>query len=145
MPRSTALWPLLNDVSARSRVHPNAEVTEIVDAVTYRAKVAVKVGPVFGRLSCDVTVESRDDLTHTRRWASRATSCAAAAGVRATIVFARGSLDGATRVSLPRRCTDQRDHRLSGGRLIAGVANAPSPNFGRESRSTRVAPARSRA
>ncbi|HWT04830.1 MAG TPA: SRPBCC domain-containing protein, partial [Xanthomonadales bacterium] len=40
------VWALLKDIPKVATCIPRAEITEVVDARTYRAKVSVKVGPV---------------------------------------------------------------------------------------------------
>ena len=123
------VWPLLNDVPRVAGCIPNAEVTEIVDAATYRAKVAVKVGPVSVAYRATITVESRDDATHTATLRVQGDELRGRGGVRATIVSHAEAVDGATRVNL------HADAQISGiidsvgGRLIAGVAKRTVAEF----------------
>jgi len=55
------VWPVLKDVPRVATCIPNAEITEIVDERTYRAKVAVKVGPVSVSYRATIVVELLDE------------------------------------------------------------------------------------
>ena len=58
------LWEFLNDVERVAPCMPGAELTEVVDARTWKGKVSVKFGPVALSFSGTVTVEDRDDQAH---------------------------------------------------------------------------------
>jgi len=123
------VWPLLNDVPRVAGCIPNAEVTEIVDPATYRAKVAVKVGPVSVAYRATITVESRDDSTHTATLGVVGDELRGRGGVRATIVSRAEALDGTTRVSLHADAQISGIIASVGGRLIAGVAKRTVAEF----------------
>ena len=73
------VWELLKDIPRVATCIPNAEVTEVVDEHTYKAKVAVKIGPVAVSYRATIVVESFDDGRTPRASASKATRRAAAA------------------------------------------------------------------
>ena len=52
------VWSVLKDIPRVSGCIPNATITEIVDARTYKAAVSVKVGPVSVSYKATITVES---------------------------------------------------------------------------------------
>ena len=62
------VWSLLKDIPKVATCIPRAEITEVVDERTYRAKVSVRVGPVEVSYRAVITVQSLDDATHTAKF-----------------------------------------------------------------------------
>jgi len=58
------VWALLNDIPRVAGCIPGAEITEIVDARTYRAKVSVKVGPISVTYRATIVADSLDDADY---------------------------------------------------------------------------------
>jgi carbon monoxide dehydrogenase subunit G len=123
-------WPVLMDVPRVAGCIPGAEITEVVDPKTYRAKVSVKVGPVSVSYNTTITIESIDEETHTATLDVKGDDVKGRGGVRATVVsHAEASGDGATHVTL------HTDAKISGpivsvgGRLIESVARKTVATF----------------
>ena len=57
-------WKLLLDVERIAGCIPGAELTEVVDASTYRGKVAVRIGPVALTLAGQARLEQVDPDRH---------------------------------------------------------------------------------
>jgi carbon monoxide dehydrogenase subunit G len=123
------VWPLLNDIPRVAGCIPNAEITEIVDATTYRAKVAVKVGPVAVGYRATIVVSSLDDATHTATLQVQGDELRGRGGVRATIVSHAEAVEGGTRVSLHADAQISGIVASVGGRLIEGVAKRTIAEF----------------
>jgi uncharacterized protein len=123
------VWPLLKDVPRVATCIPNAEITEVVDERTYRAKVAVKVGPVSVSYRATIVVESLDDAAHAATLNVKGDETRGRGGVTATVVSTAIARDGKTHVDL------RTDARISGivatvgGRLIEGVAQKTVAQF----------------
>ena len=60
-------WKLLLDIKRVAGCIPGAELTEVVDDVTYRGKVAVRLGPVALSLSGQARFEEIDEANRTAR------------------------------------------------------------------------------
>ncbi len=63
-----AVWNLLRDIPRVSRCLPGTEITEIVDATTYKAKVNLKVGPLSAAYKATIAVGSLDEATHSAQF-----------------------------------------------------------------------------
>ena len=116
------VWPVLKDVPRVATCIPNAEITEIVDERTYRAKVAVKVGPVSVSYRATIVVELLDDATHVATLKVKGDELRGRGGVSATIVSTATADDGKTRVALHTEAQISGIVATVGGRLIEGVA-----------------------
>jgi carbon monoxide dehydrogenase subunit G len=62
-----AAWKTLMDIPGIAPCMPGAELTEVVDAETYKGKVAVRMGPVVLAFAGTAKFEERDDANHTAR------------------------------------------------------------------------------
>lgn len=95
-----AAWELLMDVPRIVPCMPGAELTETVDDANWKAKMAVKLGPIALTFDTDVKREEADEA------ARRVTLSAAAREVKnrgraqATIASTLTSADGGTRVDV---------------------------------------------
>jgi carbon monoxide dehydrogenase subunit G len=116
------VWPVLKDVPRVATCIPNAEITEVVDERTYRAKVAVKVGPVSVSYRATIVVESFDDATHVATLTVKGDELRGRGGVTATIVSTATARDAATHVTLHTDAQISGIVATVGGRLIEGVA-----------------------
>jgi hypothetical protein len=116
------VWALLKDVPRVATCIPNAEITEVVDERTYRAKVSVKVGPVSVSYRALIAVESLDDAAKKATLKIKGDEMRGRGGVNATVASTASSRDGKTHVDL------HTDAQISGiivtvgGRLIEGVS-----------------------
>lgn len=116
------VWPVLRDIPRVATCIPRAEITEVVDDRTYRAKASVKVGAVEVSYRAVITVESIDDASHTARFTIKGDETRGRGGVTASVESKATEQGGTTHVSL------HTDAQISGiivsvgGRLIEGVA-----------------------
>lgn len=60
-------WKTLMDIPAIAPCLPGAELTEVVDAETYKGKVSVRMGPVVLAFAGTAKFEERDDVAHKAR------------------------------------------------------------------------------
>lgn len=60
-------WKLLLDIKRVAGCIPGAELTEVVDDVTYKGKVAIRLGPVALLLSGQARFEEIDEANRTAR------------------------------------------------------------------------------
>jgi len=122
-------WALLCDIPQVAACIPNAELTEVVDAKTYRVKVAVKAGPVAVDYRATVTIESLDEETHTATMAVQGEESRGRGGVRASIVACASARGNATHVDLRADAQISGIVATLGGRLIEGVAKKTVAEF----------------
>ncbi len=122
-------WPILNDVPRVAGCIPNAEITEVVDDKTYRAKVAVKVGPVSVAYKATITVASIDEATHTATLDIRGEDTKGRGGVRAKVVSHAEALGDITHVTLHTDAQISGMIASVGGRLIESVARKTVAEF----------------
>ena len=125
------VWALLEDVPRVATCIPNAEITEVVDDKTYRAKVSVKVGPVSVSYRATIYVESFDDATHTATLRVQGDESRGRGGVKANIVSRATQQDGRTHVDLHTDAQISGIVATVGGRLIEGVARKTVAEFAR--------------
>lgn len=59
------VWDVMLDVERVAPCMPGAELTEVVDDRTWKGKVAIKLGPVALSFAGTVTMQERDEATHT--------------------------------------------------------------------------------
>ena len=80
-------WRTLMDIPRIAPCMPGAELTEIVDAETYKGKVAVRMGPVVLAFAGTAKFEERDDAAHTARVKAQGTDAKGRGGANATANF----------------------------------------------------------
>jgi carbon monoxide dehydrogenase subunit G len=123
------VWALLKDVPKVASCMPGAEITDVVDATTYRAKVNVKAGPVSVTYRATITMSAVDDANHVATIDVQGDDVKGRGGVRATVTTSAAENNGTTHVTL------HTDARISGmiatvgGRLIEGVAKKTVAQF----------------
>ena len=116
------VWTLLKDIPKVATCIPRAEVTDVVDERTYKAKASVKVGPVEVSYRATITVESIDDAAHTATFKVKGDEARGRGGVTATIVSKASEADGVTHVGIHTDAQISGIVATVGGRLIEGVA-----------------------
>ena len=60
-------WPVLMDIARIAPCMPGAQLTEVVDAETYKGNIAVRLGPVALTFAGTVKFEAIDNAAHTAR------------------------------------------------------------------------------
>lgn len=123
------VWPLLKDIPRVAQCIPNAEITEIVDDRTYRAKVAVKIGPVSVSYRAVIVVESFDDERHEARMRIKGDEQRGRGGVNASVVSRAVARGEKTHVELHTDAQISGIVATVGGRLIEGVAQKTVATF----------------
>ena len=123
------VWALLKDVPRVATCIPNAEITEVVDERTYKAKVSVKVGPVAVSYGATILVESLDDVTHTASLRVQGNESRGRGGVKASVVSRAIAQGGKTHVELHTDAQVSGIVATVGGRLIEGVAKKTVAEF----------------
>jgi uncharacterized protein len=122
-------WPVLNDIPRVASCIPNAEITEVVDDHTYRAKVSVKVGPVEVSYRATVVVQRIDEETHSATFQVHGDEIKGRGGVRATVVTRAEAEGHKTRILLQTEAQVSGVIATVGGRLIEGVAKRTVAQF----------------
>ena len=123
------VWALLKDVPRVATCIPNAEITEVVNSSTYRAKVSVKVGPVSVSYRATIVVEGFDDAAHVARFTVKGDELRGRGGVNAKVVSTASERDGRTHVDLHTDAQISGIVATVGGRLIEGVAQKTVAQF----------------
>jgi carbon monoxide dehydrogenase subunit G len=123
------VWQVLCDVPRVATCIPNAEITEIVDDKTYKAKVSVKVGPVSVSYGATIVVESLDSATHTATLQVSGNELRGRGGVKAKVVSTATDAGGKTHVALHTDASISGIIATVGGRLIEGVAKKTVTEF----------------
>jgi carbon monoxide dehydrogenase subunit G len=80
-------WKTLMDIPRIAPCMPGAELTEVVDAETYKGKVAVRMGPVVLAFAGTAKFEERDDAAHTARVKAQGTDAKGRGGANAAVNF----------------------------------------------------------
>jgi hypothetical protein len=93
-------WSLLMDVPRVIPCMPGAELVETLDGDRWKAKMAVKLGPISLTFDTDVTREAVDEQERRATLAANARELRGKGSARATIESTLNELDGGTRVDL---------------------------------------------
>jgi carbon monoxide dehydrogenase subunit G len=116
------VWPVLKDVPRVAGCIPNATITDVIDDRTYRADVAVKVGPVSVYYRATIVISEIDDGGHRAVLHVEARDKSGRGGVKATVTSTAAERDGRTHVGLRTDAQISGIVATVGGRLIEGVA-----------------------
>ena len=95
-----AAWALLMDVPRVIPCMPGATLAETVDDDHWKAKLAVKLGPISLSFDADVTRESADVATRHAVLATSARESRGRGSANATIASTLAETDGGTRVDI---------------------------------------------
>lgn len=80
-------WALLMDIERIVVCVPGAELTETIDADTFKGKIAVRLGPVNLTFAGQAHFEQRDDATHTAIIKAQGTDSRGRGGAQANVTF----------------------------------------------------------
>jgi carbon monoxide dehydrogenase subunit G len=80
-------WPVLMDVQRIAPCMPGAQLTEVVDATTYKGNFAVRLGPVALTFAGLIKFEEIDDANHTARVKAQGTDAKGRGGANAAASF----------------------------------------------------------
>jgi uncharacterized protein len=125
-------WTLLLDIKRIAGCIPGAELTEVVDANTYKGKVGVRVGPVALTFAGQARIVEADPVAHKARVQAQGADPKGRGGTDAMIEFRLEPIAAGTRVLI------HTDMKLSGpvaqyGRgagMIQSVASQIIGQFG---------------
>jgi hypothetical protein len=85
--RPAQAWPLLMDIRRIAPCMPGAEVTEVVDATTFKGRIAVRLGPVALAFAGVVKLEEIDDLAYKARVKAQGSDAKGRGAANATAAF----------------------------------------------------------
>ncbi len=80
-------WPVLMDIQRIAPCMPGAQLTEVVDARTYKGNIAVRLGPVALTFAGLVTFEEIDDVNRKARVKAQGTDAKGRGGANAAASF----------------------------------------------------------
>jgi carbon monoxide dehydrogenase subunit G len=80
-------WKTLMDIPGIAPCMPGAELTEVIDAETYKGKVAVRMGPVVLAFAGTAKFEERNDEAHTARVKAQGSDSKGRGGANAVVNF----------------------------------------------------------
>ena len=123
------VWALLSDIPKVATCLPNAEITEVIDPTTYRAKVTVKVGPVSVGYKATIFVETMDEATHTAAFRVQGDEMRGRGGVKASVVSQAIAAGAQTNVTLHTDAQISGIVASVGGRMIESVAKKTIGEF----------------
>jgi carbon monoxide dehydrogenase subunit G len=95
-----AAWHLLLDVPRVVPCMPGAELTEVVDDSNWKAKVAVKLGPVSLTFGTDVKLVEADEAARKVTLSADGRELRGRGAARATVESSLASVSGGTRVDI---------------------------------------------
>jgi carbon monoxide dehydrogenase subunit G len=93
-------WALLLDVRRIAPCMPGAELTEVLDARSFKGKVAVKLGPVALSFAGTARFEELDEAALSARVKAQGTDQKGRGGANALLHFALAAVPGGTRVDI---------------------------------------------
>jgi carbon monoxide dehydrogenase subunit G len=80
-------WPVLMDIARIAPCMPGAQLTEVVDAKTYKGNIAVRLGPVALTFAGIVNFEEIDAANHTARLKAQGSDAKGRGGANAAASF----------------------------------------------------------
>ena len=80
-------WPVLMDIARIAPCMPGAQLTEVVDAQTYKGNIAVRLGPVALTFAGVVKFEAIDNAAHTARVKAQGNDAKGRGGANAAAAF----------------------------------------------------------
>jgi carbon monoxide dehydrogenase subunit G len=85
--RPAEAWPLLMDIARIAPCMPGAEVTEVVDATTYKGRIAVRLGPVALAFAGTIAFEELDGVSYKARVKAQGSDAKGRGAANATASF----------------------------------------------------------
>ncbi len=93
-------WAILTDVPRIVPCMPGAQLTEVIDARTFRGTAGVKIGPMALSFAGEARIEEQDENAHRVRVAARANDTKGRGGAQATLAFVLVPDGAGTRVDI---------------------------------------------
>ncbi|HEY1330836.1 MAG TPA: SRPBCC family protein [Actinomycetota bacterium] len=94
------VWAYLLDVERVAPCMPGAELTEVVDADTYKGKTNVKLGPVSLSFAGTVVMQERDESAHRVVMKAEGREQRGKGAASAVVTSTLSSVDGGTKVGV---------------------------------------------
>jgi carbon monoxide dehydrogenase subunit G len=116
-------WELLNDVTRVVPCMPGAELTEVVDDDTFKAKMHVKLGPIALQFATDVKRETADREAWKTTLSTKARELKGRGGASATIESSLEQAGTGTRVTIVTDLQMQGAVAQYGRGVVPDVAN----------------------
>ena len=91
-------WAMLMDIQAIAPCMPGAELTEVVDATTYKGKIAVRLGPVALTFAGTVKFAEIDEANHTAKVKAQGSDAKGRGGAHAEASFRLEPIPDGSRV-----------------------------------------------
>jgi carbon monoxide dehydrogenase subunit G len=91
-------WKVLMDIRRIAPCMPGAELTEVVDARTYKGKIGVRLGPVALSFAGTVRFEDIDEAGHRARVAAQGSDAKGRGAANAVAAFHLEPMNGGSRV-----------------------------------------------
>jgi carbon monoxide dehydrogenase subunit G len=91
-------WPVLMDIPGIAPCMPGAQLTEVVDAKTYKGNIAVRLGPVALTFAGTVIFEEIDDANRTARVRAQGNDAKGRGSAQAKATFKLEPLAGGSKV-----------------------------------------------
>jgi carbon monoxide dehydrogenase subunit G len=96
--RPAQAWPLLMDIRRIAPCMPGAEVTDVVDATTYKGRIAVRLGPVALAFAGVVKLEEIDSVNYKARVKAQGSDAKGRGAANATASFRLEPAAGGSKV-----------------------------------------------
>lgn len=93
-------WAILTDVPRIAPCMPGVELTEVVDAQTFRGGARVKIGPVQLSFSGEARIEALDEVAHRVQVAAKGSETKGRGGAQAKVAFTLVPDGAGTRVDI---------------------------------------------
>lgn len=122
-------WRLLNDVPSVVPCMPGAELVDVVDEATWRAKLHVKLGPIALQFLADVTREQADEAGGRVVLGAKAREAKGRGSAEATIESTLAAVSGGTRVDIVTELTLRGAVAQYGRGVVAEVASRLTAQF----------------
>jgi carbon monoxide dehydrogenase subunit G len=124
-----AAWRLLNDVPSVVPCMPGAELVEVVDERSWRAKLHVKLGPIALQFTTDISREAVDEKAGRVVLAVKARETRGRGSAQATIESTLAAANGGTRVDIVTEVILQGAVAQYGRGIVADVASRLTAQF----------------
>ena len=124
-----AAWELLMDVPRVIPCMPGATLAETVDDNHWKAKLAVKLGPISLNFDADVTRQESDEQAHRAVLATDARESRGRGSAQATIESTLAAQNGGTRVDIVTDLTLTGPVAQYGGGMVQSVAGQLTSQF----------------
>ena len=122
-------WRLLNDVPSVVPCMPGAELVEVVDENTWKAKLHVKLGPIALQFLADVVREQMDEAGGRMVLGVKAREAKGRGSAEATIESTLARANGGTRVDIATELTLRGAVAQYGRGVVADVASRLTAQF----------------